>query len=182
MKKLVLAIIATAITAVPIAATAPLASADTVKVSAQRTISETQTQRQARLMARDYLDSSAFSRSGLIEQLKYEGFSTRAAIYGVDHVRVSWYRQALFSAREYLDGQHFSRSGLIDQLKYEGFTWSQAVYGVDHVDVSWYRQAVLVARDYLDGQHFSRSGLIDQLLYEGFTRSQAVYGVNKNGL
>ena len=181
MKKLVVGLIAAVITGVPVVA-APAASADSVQVSAQRNYSETQTQRQARLMARDYLDNSAFSRSGLIEQLKYEGFSTQAATYGVDHVTVSWYRQALLSAREYLGNQHFSRSGLVDQLKYEGFTWSQAVYGVDHVDVSWYRQAMLVARDYLENQRFSRSGLIDQLLYEGFTRSQAVYGVNKAGL
>jgi hypothetical protein len=34
-------------------------------------------------MARDYLDYSAFSRSGLIDQLEYEGFSKAQAVYGV---------------------------------------------------------------------------------------------------
>ena len=182
MKKLVLSIIAAILMALPIAATAPAASADTVQISTQHTFSETPTQRQARLSARDYLDGQAFSRSGLIEQLKYEGFSTRAATYGVDHVSVSWYHQAVLSAKDYLDGQHFSRSGLIEQLEYEGFTARQAVYAVNHISVSWYRQAVLMARDYLDGQHFSRSGLIEQLEYEGFTQSQAIYGVNRTGL
>ena len=181
MKKLVLSLV-TAIAALAGVVAAPTASADTAQALDVRTYRETQTQRQARLMARDYLDFSPFSRSGLIEQLKYEGFSARAATYGVDHVRVSWYRQAFLAARGYLEHQHFSRSGLIDQLRYEGFTWSQAVYGVDHLDVSWYRQAMLVARDYLENQRFSRAGLIDQLIYEGFTRSQAVYGVNKAGL
>jgi hypothetical protein len=39
-------------------------------------------QSNAREMARDYLEYSAFSRSGLIDQLVYEGFSRRIAIYG----------------------------------------------------------------------------------------------------
>ena len=30
-----------------------------------------------------YLDYSHFSRSGLISQLKYEGFTTKQATYGV---------------------------------------------------------------------------------------------------
>ena len=33
--------------------------------------------------AESYLDSSAFSRSGLIEQLEYEGFSHAQAVNGV---------------------------------------------------------------------------------------------------
>ncbi|MYL37347.1 Ltp family lipoprotein [Halobacillus litoralis] len=37
-------------------------------------------------MAQDYLDSSSFSRSGLIDQLTYEGFSTEDAVYAVNQV------------------------------------------------------------------------------------------------
>jgi hypothetical protein len=80
--------------------------------------------------AEDYLDYSAFSRSGLIGQLKFEGYSTAVATFAVDHVTVNWNEQAYLKAQEYLDYSHFSRSGLIGQLKFEGFTTKQATYGV----------------------------------------------------
>lgn len=80
--------------------------------------------------AEDYLDYSAFSRTGLIKQLKYEGFSLADATYAVDHVVVNWNEQAAKKAADYLDYSSFSRSGLMDQLLYEGFTQTQAAYGV----------------------------------------------------
>jgi hypothetical protein len=71
-----------------------------------------------------------FSRKGLIEQLKYEGFSTKDATVGIDSLRVDFNDQAVGKAKEYLSsGMHFSRSGLIGQLKYEGFTTAQASHG-----------------------------------------------------
>jgi hypothetical protein len=39
---------------------------------------------QAWKSAESYLDFTAFSRSGLIDQLEYEGFTTEQATYGVD--------------------------------------------------------------------------------------------------
>jgi hypothetical protein len=90
-------------------------------------------ERNAREMAADYLDYSSFSRSGLIDQLKYEGFTTAQAEYGVDAQGANWNAQAALMAADYLDYSSFSRSGLIDQLKYEGFTTSQAEYGVNAV-------------------------------------------------
>ena len=83
--------------------------------------------------ARSYLRYMAFSYSGLIDQLEYEGFSTEDATYGVDNCEADWYEQAAKKAQDYLDFMGFSRSGLIDQLQYEGFTYDQAVYGVDSV-------------------------------------------------
>lgn len=80
--------------------------------------------------AEDYIDMSAFSRQGLINQLEYEGFSTEDATYAVDHITVDWFEQAGKAARDYLDMSGFSRQGLIDQLEYEGYTPAQAVYGV----------------------------------------------------
>jgi hypothetical protein len=80
--------------------------------------------------AGDYLDYAAFSRSGLIGQLKYEGYSTTVATFAVDHITVNWNEQAYLSAKAYLEYTHFSRSGLISQLKFEGFTTKQATYGV----------------------------------------------------
>ncbi|SCG85436.1 Ltp family lipoprotein [Methanobacterium congolense] len=87
-------------------------------------------QEQAAKMAQSYLDSQAFSRSGLIEQLKYEGFTQQEAEYGVDQTGADWNEQAAKMAQSYLDSQAFSRSGLIEQLEYEGFTRQQAEYGV----------------------------------------------------
>ena len=81
--------------------------------------------------AESYLDFSAFSRSGLIGQLEYEGFTNAEATYGVDYLDVDWNEQAWKSAESYLDFSAFSRSSLIDQLIYEGFTREQATYGVD---------------------------------------------------
>jgi Host cell surface-exposed lipoprotein len=39
---------------------------------------------QAAKSAESYLDMTGFSRSGLIEQLEYEGYTTEQAEYGVD--------------------------------------------------------------------------------------------------
>lgn len=84
----------------------------------------------ARKKAVSYLQYEAFSRSGLIHQLKYEGFTTAQATYGVTVLHVNWSKQAMLKAKEYLDYDSFSRRGLIQQLEYEGFTVGQATYGV----------------------------------------------------
>lgn len=94
---------------------------------------ETAGQENARRKAEEYLDMSAFSRTGLIKQLKFEGFSEKDAIYGVDAQNANWNAQAAAKAEEYLDMSSFSRSGLIEQLEYEGFTTAQATYGVNKV-------------------------------------------------
>lgn len=94
---------------------------------------ETMGQANARRSAESYLRFSAFSRSGLIEQLKFEGFSTEDATYAVDAVNPDWNEQAAKSAESYLSFSSFSRQGLIDQLLFEGFTREQAEYGVSAV-------------------------------------------------
>jgi hypothetical protein len=71
-----------------------------------------------------------FSRSGLIKQLEFEGYSTSDATYGVDSQHANWNTQAAKAAKGYLEMTSFSRSGLIDQLVFEGYTRSQATYGV----------------------------------------------------
>lgn len=79
--------------------------------------------------AEDYLDYSAFSYSGLIEQLEFEGFSIEEATYAVDNCGADWSEQAALKAQSYLDYSSFSRSGLIEQLEFEGFSTEQAEYG-----------------------------------------------------
>jgi len=92
---------------------------------------ETVSQRNAVQKAKDYLRFMAFSRSGLIKQLEYEGFSNADATYGADNSGANWNDQAVKKAQEYLDFMAFSRQGLIDQLIFEGFTRDQAVHGVN---------------------------------------------------
>lgn len=83
--------------------------------------------------ANNYLDYTAFSESGLIEQLKYEGYTNDEAEYAVSRCGADWKEQAAIKAQDYLDTMSFSRNGLIEQLEYEGFTYEQAVYGVEKV-------------------------------------------------
>ncbi|WP_269217251.1 Ltp family lipoprotein [Nocardioides sp. cx-173] len=94
---------------------------------------ETTAQENARESAETYLDTSAFSRDGLIKQLKFEGFSQKDAEYGVDAQKANWKKQAAASAQTYLDMSSFSRDGLIQQLKFEGYTQEQAEYGATQV-------------------------------------------------
>jgi hypothetical protein len=81
--------------------------------------------------AESYLDYTAFSRTGLIDQLEYEGYETADATFAVDYLKVNWNEQAFKSAQSYLDYTSFSLEGLIEQLQYEGFTYEQAAYGAN---------------------------------------------------
>ena len=81
--------------------------------------------------AKSYLDYTAFSKSGLIDQLKFEKYSASDARFAVNHITVDWNEQAAKSAQSYLDYSSFSRQGLIDQLEFEGFTTQQATHGVN---------------------------------------------------
>lgn len=83
--------------------------------------------------ARDYLHTMAFSYTGLIEQLKFEGYSEEDATYAADNCNADWNEQAAKKAQEYIDTMSFSRSSLIEQLQFEGFTTEQAEYGVSSV-------------------------------------------------
>lgn len=80
--------------------------------------------------AKDYLDFTAFSYTGLIEQLEYEGYTHEEAVYAVDNCGADWNEQAEKMAKDYLEFSSFSRARLINQLMYEGFTQEQAEYGV----------------------------------------------------
>jgi hypothetical protein len=90
-------------------------------------------QKNALKKAKSYLSHQAFSYTGLIEQLEYEGYSNEDATYGADNCEADWYEQAEKKAASYLSHQAFSRNGLIEQLEYEGFTPEQATHGADSV-------------------------------------------------
>jgi hypothetical protein len=126
---------APAATAKPIATAAPTATptpTPTVAPAPPKPV-ETVGQSNATRKAQSYLKFTAFSRSGLIDQLVYEGFSTEDATYGADAVGADWSAQAAAKAQSYLDLTAFSRDGLIEQLTYEGFSPEEAEYGVTAV-------------------------------------------------
>jgi hypothetical protein len=83
----------------------------------------------ARMKAETYLSVMAFSKKGLINQLKFDGFTTAEATYGVENIVVDWDEQAGKKAEEYMSVMAFSANGLIGQLIFDGFTDRQAAYG-----------------------------------------------------
>ena len=85
-------------------------------------------------MAYSYIDTMAFSKAGLADQLVYEGFSQKTANYAVENISVSWRKQAVRMAKSYLSTMAFSCTGLIDQLVYEKFSRSVATYGANHTN------------------------------------------------
>lgn len=114
------------VVASPVASAADNAA---VTVATPSTTGLTSAQRNAIGSARSYLSFTAFSRSGLIDQLKFEGYRPRVATFAVDYLHVNWKRQAYLSAKAYLKITHFSLSSLIEQLRFEGFSKAQATYG-----------------------------------------------------
>jgi hypothetical protein len=108
---------------------APVAAPATTQAAAAGTVA----QRNAVKKAESYLDYTAFSRTGLITQLEFEGFTKADATYAVDHITVDWTEQADKKAQSYMDYSSFSRSGLIKQLQFEGFTAAQAAHGASAV-------------------------------------------------
>jgi Host cell surface-exposed lipoprotein len=99
----------------------------------------TLSQQNALRSAEQYLETSAFSEAGLIEQLSSEAgskFPHADAVFAVEHLHVSWNAQAVKAAKEYLNTSSFSCQGLIEQLSSEAgskFTVAQAEYAADKV-------------------------------------------------
>jgi hypothetical protein len=87
-------------------------------------------QRNALRSAESYLSTAAFSKSGLIEQLRFEDYSAADARWAANHVDADWKEQAARSAESYLETSSFSRQGLLEQLRFEGFSQAQAEHGV----------------------------------------------------
>lgn len=128
--------------------------------------------------ALNYLSFSSFSPNGLVEQLKYEGYTQNEAVYAVNKCGADWNEQALKKAESYLSVSAFSYRSLTEQLIYEGFHPVQANYAVENCGADWNEQAAKKAQAYLKMSDFTREQLIEQLKYEGFTADQAEYGAD----
>lgn len=83
--------------------------------------------------AQSYLRLAGFSRTGLIEQLEFEGFSTEDATFGVDNAGADWNAECAEKAQSYLDLTSFSRQGLYDQLAFEGFQAAEIEFALGQV-------------------------------------------------
>lgn len=73
---------------------------------------------------------SGFSRSGLIQQLEFEGFSTEDATFGADNAGADWNAECAQKAQSYMDMSSFSRQSLYDQLAFEGFQPAEIEFGL----------------------------------------------------
>lgn len=113
--------------AAPVVEAAPVAEpvAEPVAVEPEFTAG----QRNAISKAQNYLEFSAFSKSGLISQLAFEGFAAKDAAFAVENIEVDWMEQAAKKAASYLESSSFSQSALVEQLEFEGFTSAQARHG-----------------------------------------------------
>lgn len=97
----------------------------------------TASQANALRSAERYLEVSAFSKAGLIEQLSSEygdGYPKADAAWAVSRLDVDWREQAVRKGQDYLEMMGFSRTGLIEQLSSEHgdeFTKAEATYAAD---------------------------------------------------
>ena len=103
------------------------------KAAAAAAAAVTVSQKNALSKAKDYLNYTAFSHDGLVDQLVYDQFSTADATYGADNSGANWNAQAAKKAKDYMSYSSFSRGSLIDQLEYDKFTPDQAAYGANAV-------------------------------------------------
>src|SRR5690606_40301479 len=78
----------------------------------------TSAQRNAVRKAESYLEYSAFSESGLVTQLEFEGFDTADAQLAVTHQSPGRMEQAAKTAERYMEYSAFSESGLVGQLEF----------------------------------------------------------------
>ena len=97
------------------------------------TPSATMGEQNALKSAKAYLNlGTGISRSGLIDQLKFEGYTDSEAEYAAKNCGADWKKEAVKCAAAYLALDiGFSKTKLIEQLEYEGFTHDQAVYGAE---------------------------------------------------
>ena len=83
--------------------------------------------------AEEYNKVLAYSKKGIIEKLKYEGFSEDIAECAVKSINANWKENCVRSAYSYLDLSPFSKEELIHQLDYDGFTAEEIDYAMDKI-------------------------------------------------
>lgn len=89
--------------------------------------------RNAKKSAKSYISALALSRTQMIEQLEFEGYTTEEATYGADNCGADWNVEAAECAENLLDVMGMSRSQLAEQLEFAGFTDEQIEYALEKV-------------------------------------------------
>lgn len=109
---------------------------------AQKEVEEASPSQQNALHAAErYLQTSAFSEAGLIEQLSSEAgdkYPHADAVFALEHLHADWNEQAVKAAKQYLSTSSFSCQGLIEQLSSEAgdkYTVAQAEYGAKQAGI-----------------------------------------------
>lgn len=118
-------------------------SQDNEKAETDLTSNYTTEENNCYIDAEDYLNTTSFSKQGLIDQLssKYgDNYPKKTAEKIVNDIekqeKISWDKECEEAAQDYLDTMSFSKQGLIDQLcsRYgDNFTKEQAEKAVNKV-------------------------------------------------
>ena len=87
--------------------------------------------------AKALLAIKAYSFTGLMRQMRDEGFGTTEAMYGLIYCGADWEEQAARKARELLASGEYTREALYDMLVKVGFSEEQAEYGVKNCGKTW---------------------------------------------
>mgnify|MGYP002627269991 FL=1 len=107
---------------------------NTTKQSITNPPTVSQWETNALIAAKDYIKSDHYSYQELIEQLEYDGYTTKQATYAADNCGGDWFSQAERAAKSYLSTDLFSPSELIEQLELDGFTHDQAQYAISCIN------------------------------------------------
>ena len=83
--------------------------------------------------AEEYNKVLAYSKKGIIEKLKYEGFSEDIAECAVKSINANWKENCVRSAHSYLEIISYSKEELIHQLDYVGFTAEEIDYAMNKI-------------------------------------------------
>jgi len=120
---------------------APSATPASASASSGSSSGLTESQQNAALAAKEYLQTSGFSKQGLIDQLSSSagsGYPLHDATVAVNSLHVDWNAQAVRSAREYMQTSPFSCQDLIQQLDSSAgsqYTEAQAHYAATQVGI-----------------------------------------------
>jgi SOS response regulatory protein OraA/RecX len=83
--------------------------------------------------AENYLDLMAFSKSGLADQLEYDGYTEKQIEFAVNNCYVDFAAEAAEAAENYIEIMAFSKQELTDQLEYDGYTENQIRFALQMV-------------------------------------------------
>ena len=121
-----------------------------------------------------YSDGSgaSYSKKGLIELLKYNGFSAKAAKKGVENAKINYKQQAL----NYAKTSNYSEKKLREALLEKGFSEKEADYAIKNAKLDYNANARTYDRNTLEYYGISKTNLSSILKEALFTKKQVNNG------